>query len=90
MCLALVYIGMIMMLLYSITRRLCSIASPVLRSHILVQTSQLVDLLILGDSSKELINAYIDESDDLSSKLLDLQTENEELKQQLDRLLAKL
>ena len=77
-------------LLYSITRRLCSIASPVLRSHILVQTSQLVDLLILGDSSKELINAYIDESDDLSSKLLDLQTENEELKQQLDRLLAKL
>ena len=77
-------------LLYSITRRLCSIASPVLRSHILVQTSQLVDLLILGDSSKELINAYIDESDDLSSNLLDLQTENEELKQQLDRLLAKL
>ena len=77
-------------LLYSITRRLCSIASPVLRSHILVQTSQLVDLLILGDSSKELINAYIDESDDLSSKLLDLQTETEELKQQLDRLLAKL
>lgn len=77
-------------LLYSITRRLCSIASPVLRSHILVQTSQLVDLLILGDSSKELINAYIDESDDLSSKLLDLQTENEELKQQLYRLLAKL
>ena len=77
-------------LLYSSTRRLCSIASPVLRSHILVQTSQLVDLLILGDSSKELINAYIDESDDLSSKLLDLQTENEELKQQLDRLLAKL
>lgn len=77
-------------LLYSITRRLCSIASPVLRSHILVQTSQLVDLLILGDSSKELINAYIDDSDDLSSKLLDLQTENEELKQQLDRLLAKL
>ena len=77
-------------MLYSITRRLCSIASPVLRSHILVQTSQLVDLLILGDSSKELINAYIDESDDLSSKLLDLQTENEELKQQLDRLLAKL
>ena len=77
-------------LLCSITRRLCSIASPVLRSHILVQTSQLVDLLILGDSPKELINAYIDESDDLSSKLLDLQTENEELKQQLDRLLAKL
>lgn len=76
-------------LLYSITHRLCSIASPVLRSHILVQTSQLVDLLILGDSSKELIHAYIDESDDLSAQLLELQTENEELKRQLEKLLAK-
>lgn len=76
-------------LLCSITHRLCSIASPVLRSHILVQTSQLVDLLILGDSSKELIHAYIDEADDLSSQLLELQTENEELKRQLEKLLAK-
>lgn len=76
-------------LLCSITHRLCSIASPVLRSHILVQTSQLVDLLILGDSSKELIHAYIDEFDDLSSQLLELQTENEELKRQLEKLLAK-
>lgn len=76
-------------LLCSITHRLCSIASPVLRSHILVQTSQLVDLLILGDSSKELIHAYIDEAGDLSSQLLELQTENEELKRQLEKLLAK-
>ena len=76
-------------LLYSITHRLCSIASPVLRSHLLVQTSQLVDLLILGDSSKELIHAYIDESDDLSAQLLALQAENEELKQQLEKLLAR-
>jgi len=52
-----------------ITDRLRGIASPVLRLQAILQYSQIVDILSLGDTSHERMSALLEENDKLQKSL---------------------
>jgi len=52
-----------------ITLRLGSLSSPVLRLQAILQFSQIVDILTLGDTQKELSEHYMSSIDELENKL---------------------
>lgn len=56
-------------LLHSIGRRLSEISSPVLRMQIILQYSQSVDMMTLGDTCTERENELVAEIDRLDAEL---------------------
>lgn len=56
-------------LLHSIGRRLSEISSPVLRMQIILQYSQSVDMMTLGDTCTERENELVAEIDRLETEL---------------------
>lgn len=56
-------------LLHSISRRLSEISSPVLRMQIILQYSQSVDMMTLGDTCTERENELVAEIDRLDAEL---------------------
>lgn len=56
-------------MMHQLTKRLGLIPSPVVRSQLLMQMSQLLDMAYLGDTSSERELELISEVDELSSRL---------------------
>lgn len=56
-------------MMHQLTKRLGLISSPVVRSQLLMQMSQLLDIAYLGDTSSERELELISEVDELSSRL---------------------
>lgn len=56
-------------MMHQLTERLGLIPSPVVRSQLLMQMSQLLDIAYLGDTSSERELELISEVDELSSRL---------------------
>lgn len=56
-------------MMHQLTKRLGLIPSPVVRSQLLMQMSQLLDIAYLGDTSTERELKLISEVDELSSRL---------------------
>ena len=66
-------------LIYDIGMRLGKNPSPVLRMQAIMQFSQAVDMLALGDTSREKINELWKENDRLQNELNALQSDDDEL-----------
>lgn len=56
-------------MMHQLTKRLGLIPSPVVRSQLLMQMSQLLDMAYLGDTSSERELELISEVDELASRL---------------------
>lgn len=59
------------------TDRLGLISSPVVRSQLLMQISQLLDIAYLGDTSSERENVLVSQVDDLSLRLCENEAASE-------------
>ena len=57
-------------MMHVLAKRLGSISSPVVRSQLLLQMSQLIDIAYLGDTSSEHVKELVSQSDELSLRLL--------------------
>ena len=57
-------------MMHVLTKRLGSISSPVVRSQLLLQMSQLIDIAYLGDTSSENEKELVSQIDELSLRLL--------------------
>lgn len=57
-------------MMHVLTKRLGSISSPVVRSQLLLQMSQLIDIAYLGDTSSEDEKELVSQIDELSLRLL--------------------
>ena len=64
--------------IYEITQRLGSISSPVLRLQAILQYSQIVDILMLGDTAKQDHDRMWNHIDELEQQV-NKYSENEEL-----------
>ena len=57
-------------MMHVLTKRLGSISSPVVRSQLLLQMTQLIDIAYLGDTSSEHEKELVSQIDELSLRLL--------------------
>lgn len=64
-------------MMHQLSKRLASISSPVVRSQLLMQFSQLVDMAFLGDTSSECESSLVDQVDELSLRLLENEAASE-------------
>lgn len=66
--------------LHEIIARIGSISSPVLRLQAILQMSQIVDVLSLGDTSKEKLNSLCEENNRLQNELNHLKNNTSDIK----------
>ncbi len=59
------------LMMHYLCQRLGGIPSPVVRSQLLLQMSQLIDVVLIGDTSSPHEKELLSEIDDLSDRLLE-------------------
>jgi hypothetical protein len=64
--------------IFEITNRLRGITSPVLRLQAILQFSQIVDILSIGDTDKGRVEKFIEVNDELQKEIDELAGDDEE------------
>jgi len=60
-------------MIHQLSRRLSLVVSPVLRSQAILHFSQYIDMLLLGDPSKQRMQKMFEENEELQSRVNDLE-----------------